>query len=448
MSRRALGFFHRFVDPAIIAPTALTALFALFGGAALSTGASGCDESGGTGGAGGGGVGGYEPPRKICIDKTSLAVVPPAGLKVGFRVLDDLGNPVRPLTFPAMGDGDVTVINDAKGAPFGTSNEGDSVSGLGTASELELYSVLVLDFSDSIVNQGLLPKVLEGARAYVAETVTKPEAQFKHNVAIVTFGKPESIILVQDFTNDSNALEITLDDLEGSMGLGTTDLYEAYTQSLALVDLQGSADAVVERFLVLISDGTHEAGAEEFLREQAMLAKKASPATKYTIGIKGDYDACKLEELAGTPESDCGDGLRGCREGLLCDPAVAQPPSCTQFQPDVDQDALAAAFQDIAARAAGIARSNYVVGVCTPVALGSSSVTIKVDVDGAVDQATLPYSANQLNGDLASCDATEVRDTETTTTTTTGSGGGGGAGGGGGGAGVGGAGGGGGAGGN
>jgi hypothetical protein len=447
MSRRALGFLRRFVTPAFIAPTALSASLALFAGAALSTGTAGCDETGGTGGAGGGGVGGYDPPRKICLDKTSLQLVPPAGLKIGFRVLDDLGSPVRPLTFPATGQGDVTVINDAKGLPFGASNEGDSVSGLGTASELELYSVLVLDFSDSIVNQGLLPKVLEGARAYVAETVTKPDAQFKHKVAIVIFGKPESIILVQDFTNDDAALETTLGDLADSDGLGTTDLYDAYISSLNLVDLQGSSDAVVERFLVLISDGTHEAGAEEFLRGQAMAAKKASPATKYTIGIRGDYDACKLEELAGAPESDCGDGLRGCREGLLCDPAAPQPPSCTQFQPDVDQDALAAAFQDIAARAAGIARSNYVVGVCTPVALGTSSVTVKVDVDGAVDQATLPYNANKLTGDLANCDATEVRDTMTTSTTT-GSGGGGGGGVGGGGGGVGGAGGGGGAGGN
>jgi len=409
----------------------------------LSTGSSGCEETGGTGGGGGGGGGTNQPPHKICIDKATIQKVPPAGLQIGFRVLDDLGSPVRPLTFPATGQGDVTVINDAKGKPFGSSGEGDSVSGLGTPSELELYSILVLDFSDSIVDRGLSSEVIKGARAYVNEVVTKPEAKFKHKVAILVFGRPDEVNLVQDFTNSESELDDTLSALELQDGLGTTDLYDAYITGLTLVDQQGASDSVVERFLVLISDGTHEAGNEDALRAAAMTAKDNSLATKYAIGIQGDYDACKLEELAGAPDTGCGDGLRGCRVGILCDAGSAPPPSCTQFQPSVDATELETAFTEIATRAAGIARSNYIVGVCTPVALGASSVTIKVNVDGAVDQASLPYKAKgppgDLTGDLQNCDPTEVRDTMTTATTTTGAGGSGAGGGGVGGAGVGGA---------
>jgi hypothetical protein len=413
-------------------------LAALSGLLAVGMAGGACGDSGSDGGGGSGGGEGLSNPGRICIDRTSLAAVPPAGLKLGFRVLDAYGDPVRPLDTAT--EGDVTILNDEKGTPFGQGMEGGSVSDVGQNQEIELYSVLALDMSDSIFNAGLQGQVLDGAEAFVQEVVQNAAPQFRHNVAILVFGRPDLIEVVQGFTDDAGLLFGALDDLRSSPSRGTTDLYEAYIEGLAMLEAEGDPDAVVERFLVLITDGTHEAGAEGYLRELALATKADSDANKYTVGIRGAYDACRLEELSGGPPT-CAGELLGCREGINCDPNNPPPSSCTQFIPDVDPAAVAEAFRAIALRADGIAKSNYVVGVCTPVALGSSSVTIQVDVDGAVDTATLPYIPSELglNGAVNECNAEEVKNTDVTATGGGGMGGGGMGGGGAGGGGTGGA---------
>jgi hypothetical protein len=376
-------------------------------GLAFSSLGIACGDSSASGGAGGtGGAGaGESGPERICIDSEQLFVVPPAGLQLRFRVLDDNGEAVRELR-----ESDVIIINDEKDAPFEEGNEGESVSSLGPASDLELYSILVLDMSDSIVNEGNQDKVIEGARAYVEQVLENSTSAYPHNVALVVFGRPESIGLLQDFTTSTDELYGALLSLEGSESLGTTDLYQAYMTSLSYLDEQAfETSGVTERLLVLISDGAHEAGGTATLRKQALDMKNASGATKLTIGIRGNYDACALEELAGAPAGKCINSLKGCREGITCTTEVAPPVSCTQFQADVDPDELEAAFRNFAARAEGIARSNYAVGVCTPVALGSSSVTVRVDVDGTKASTTLPYGTEFLDGNLSQCDAEDVK---------------------------------------
>jgi alpha-tubulin suppressor-like RCC1 family protein len=321
---------------------------------------------------------------------------------VRFRALDCEGNPVRALTA-----GDVSVVNDEKGVPFGKGGEGDSASGVGENSNVELYSVLVLDFSNSIYEAGSVDAVVDGAEAFVDETVTKPQVGLKHRVAIIAFGRPDQITLEHDFSQDAPSLVATLEALRTAPPRGTTDLYDAYMLALDTVAAQGSGgDAVVERFVVLLTDGTHEAGNEQALRTQALARKHATDATVYTIGIEGTYDACRLEELAGRGgvTSDT-----GCRELAACTTSAAPPAACTQFLPSVSRKAIGDAFQQIAARAAGIARSNYVVGICTPVSLGTPTLTLKVDVDGTKAEKTMGYDVAGLNGDVNACDAPSIQ---------------------------------------
>jgi len=83
---------------------------------------------------------------------------------------------------------------------------------------------------------------------------------------------------------------------------------------------------VVERFVVLLTDGTHEAGNEQVLRPQAL-------ATVYTLGIKGAYDACRLEELAGRGGACTGPRLKWCSNNSVqwieCDGSSAEHmPNC------------------------------------------------------------------------------------------------------------------------
>jgi hypothetical protein len=389
----------------------------------VAGGLGGCgDDTGGEGGGGGGSTGSGIQGR-LCIDRvTPAGIVPPAGVKVGFRVLSEYGEPLRPLV-----PEDVVVFNDEKGTPFGEGSEGDAVSDVAPIDDVELYSVLALDFSSSIVDNGVVDDMIDGAIAYVDAVVSKPEAKFKHNVAIVIFGAPDEGGVVEAFTNDDNVLKAALEDLRDQPSLGSTDLYTAYIDSLAYLVQQGEGDGVVERFLVLLSDGTHEAGGAATLREDAIAVKRVAPATIYTIGIRGNYDACGLEELAGRGDSTCGSPLGGCREGLLCNPESPPPPSCTQFISQVDPAALETAFAGVAERAAGISRSNYEIAVCTPVAIGSSSLTLQVTVDRDRDTEVVPYSARDLTGAVQSCDPQDVLDAEPLPGT---GGGGGGAGGG------------------
>jgi uncharacterized protein YegL len=331
-----------------------------------------------------------------------VKVIPPAGLQVRFRVLKCDGNPVRQLV-----PSDVTMINDEKGVPFGKGAEGDSVSDVGANLNLELYSVLLLDLSNSIYAAGAVDALIDGARAFVEETVTKPQGALKHQVAIIAFGRPELITLEQEFTQDDAALNAKLEQLRVAPPRGTTDLYDAYMMALDMLATVGSGgDAVLERFVVLLTDGTHEAGNEEQLRMQALEAKHYSGATVFAIGIEGNYDACRLEELAGPPSIG---GGGPCRELGACVPGTAKPASCTQFLPGVSKEAVSNAFHDVADHVTSLARGNYVAGICTPVTLGFPTMTLKVDVDGQKAQTTIPYDVQTLTGDVNSCVADDIK---------------------------------------
>jgi hypothetical protein len=408
-----LNALRHFAPAAILVPLALSA--ACGDG---DTGSGGGGASGGTEGVGAGLEGG------ICIDRAGpLRIVEPSGLQLKFRVLDVNGEPLRPLVAE-----DVNIINDEKGVPFGEGAEGDSVSNVGATDNIQIFSVVALDLSDSIFAAGAQDDVINAAREFVSAVVTEPEEKFKHQVLFLAFGRPEATVFLGDFTQDTNQLLDTLDDALAEGPRGTTALYNAYLAGLAELESRGDdTREVVERFLVLLTDGTHEAGGEATLRGFALDAKHKSRATIYTVGIQGTYDACRLEELAGRGATPCSSATRGCREGTLCTD-TPQPPSCTQFFPEVEAGGLSEAFRDVATRVEGIARSNYSVGICTPVAQSNSSVTLQVEVDGLGNQTTLGYCAQGaapcatgddlcactalLTGQLDQCDAESVRTAE------------------------------------
>ena len=322
---------------------------------------------------------GAAEPECIRIDRTEgLTIVPPAGVRVPFRVLDCDGLPVRRLT-----NEDVAIINDEKDEPFGAGLEGGGVSGVGTPSNFGLFTVLALDMSDSIFNAGALDDVIDGAQGFVNALVRDAPTGLRHQVALIAFGRPDTVEVVQPLTDDPEVLTGTLEGLRGSQSRGSTHLYGAYMMAADLVEsgLAGSAGDLVEGFVVILTDGTHEAGDEDNLRQQALAARGASRATIYSIGIQGNYDESKLTELASRP---------------------------TNFVRVENADALDEAFGEVGRRVEAIAQSNYVVGVCTPVSLGTPSLTIRVNVAGQSVETTLSYAVGSLNGDVAGCDAGAV----------------------------------------
>ncbi len=322
--------------------------------------------------------------NKLVIDKVRSKLHPPAGIQVTFRVLDYQGYPVRPLA-----DTDVKVINDEKKEPFGAGQEGGGASKPGKPSTFELYSVLALDMSDSIFKNQALDDMLAGAHSFVDKLVTEPEEAMKHKVAIVVFGRTEKIQVVQEFTDNPTKLHGVLDKLATADSLGTTNLYGAYMKAIEVVETAGSDADLVERTVVILTDGTHEAGDEKLMRKQALAAKKESIkgyGTNFiSIGIRGAYDEGKLRELASHDE---------------------------YFVMAENADALNAVLVEVAKRVDAIAHSNYQVGICTPVEMGQPSLTIEVTVDDMSGSYTLNYPTEDptedLTGDITKCLPEEI----------------------------------------
>ena len=316
------------------------------------------------------------PTSCITIDRVESKVYPPSAVRVTFRVLDCNGYPVRKLDQV----GDVVIINDEKGLAFGDGEEGGGQSAADLPSEFGFYSILALDMSDSIFNNNAVDSVIDGAQVFVKKMVVEPEPDQKHQVALLVFGRTDTIQVVLAFTDDATALHNKLEELRGGESLGTTNLYGAYMKALKEVLDVGKDLDLVERSVVILTDGTHEAGAEDELRQQALDDKKQAEDTGtlnvFSIGIKGNYAQEKLKELASKPDYFA-----------LADNAAS----------------LEDVFKEVAERVEAIAHSNYVVGVCTPVELGSPTMTIRVNVDGVLGEVTVDYATDELHGDVASC---------------------------------------------
>ena len=82
----------------------------------------------------------------------------------------------------------VVVINNESNLDFNDSSEGGGASLPDVPSEFGLYTVLAIDMSDSIFNNGAEQDVINGAKVFVDKLVTQPEAKLKHNVALIGVG--------------------------------------------------------------------------------------------------------------------------------------------------------------------------------------------------------------------------------------------------------------------
>ncbi len=313
-------------------------------------------------------------PTCITIDRQSLRQTPPANLQVRFRVLGCEGEPLPTLPPEAF-----SVINDVKNEDFNDSLEGGGRSGVGPRNRYELYTILTLDMSDSIFDSDNAEKVVQGAAKFVEQLVTLPPIGKKHKMAIFAFGRPDALELVQDFTSNTDDLNAALGRLLQTGGRGTTDLYGAYIAALDHFKTiqQDDATDVIEQFMMIITDGVHEAGDDVELRSEALAKKQQSEASIFSVGIRGRYDESRLRELASSP-----------RTFVYVD----------------DVDDLAGAFTNVATAVEQVAASNYVAGICTPVARGDATVTIRVNYKGIITSKRLAYDASELTGEIAGCD--------------------------------------------
>jgi formylglycine-generating enzyme required for sulfatase activity len=316
-----------------------------------------------------------------CMDlhivKTGPVVtIPTAGVRMVFSVETCDGDPVPDL----LEQGTIEIINDETGQPFGS--EGGAAPSLGEAKEFAFYTIVVLDLSYSIVNNGSLESEIDGAISLVQQLVEQPEdARQKHNVALYAFGSTSQSELLQGFTKDHALLYQQLDALKSDPGKGSTNLYGAYLTGLNLVETQGLGEEKVLRSMVLMTDGTHETGDADEMEAEALAVLGQTTVDVYTIGLAGDYDEAKLQVLASAPDNF-----------LIADEASA----------------LVEAFGVIAAAVDAWAKSNYVVGVCSPVEGPDRNLTLNATYGLMSGSLSAEYDATGF--DLTGCDPAYVSD--------------------------------------
>jgi hypothetical protein len=305
-----------------------------------------------------------------------VKTIPTAGVRVVFSVETCDGDPVPDL----LEQGSMEIINDETGKPFGS--EGDAAPSVGEAKDFSFYTIVVLDLSYSVVNNGSLEAELNGAISLVEQLVEQPQDdRQKHNVALYVFGSTSQSELLQGFTKNHALLYQHLEALKSDPGKGSTNLYGAYKTALDLIELQGLDEEKVQRSVILMTDGTHETGDADELEAESLVKLSESTANVYTIGLAGDYDEEKLQVLASAPEN---------------------------FLLASEASELVAAFQSIAAAVAAWAKSNYVLGVCSPLEGPDRSLTLTATYGLMTGSVTAEYDATGF--DLTGCDPVYVAD--------------------------------------
>ena len=295
---------------------------------------------------------------------------------------------------PQLSSDNIEVINEETGEDFSDSTEGGTRSEPGLPDDIKLLTVFVLDFSESIFKANVQDMIQRGVDNYLKALMVESHdddddlttIKQNHYIAIVQLGRTQEVDVVLEFTNDPTIIGQTVDNMMATGGLGTTNLYEGFILGINTAENEEVTAELVERAVVLITDGTHQAGNEDTLRNQALHVKEQSTIDIFTIGVEGDYDEEKVRELASRQEHFYETTVEG----------------------------VADKFQNIAAGIVELAKRNYVVGICTPVDIGNPTLTIKVSTGGLSATETVAYSTRTLDGNTTDCDPDQVAEGEGT----------------------------------
>jgi iron(II)-dependent oxidoreductase len=296
-------------------------------------------------------------PGCLQLEEIATSTVAPAGVRAVFRLSDCAGVPIPDLT-----SAEVTVLLDDENIQ----SEGDVAPVLTQEVDFRLSTMLLLDLSYSVVENGNLQPMLEAARTAAHALVAQG-----HRVAIYQFAGPPYFGEVEGFTADTAALDAALDELATSEGLGTTDLYGSIEKAVEVLEGEWSVDVLSAETLILFTDGADEAMAST--AEDAQQAIDSSDINVFTVGLGGDVDQ---EEL-----------LAFGKDG---------------FEWAEDTADLAAAFQAITQHIIDMAHSYYLLGVCSPRVGGWRELTITVRRGASRGALDVGYDAEGF--DIVGCD--------------------------------------------
>ena len=231
----------------------------------------------------------------------------------------------------------------------------------------DLYSIVLLDMSGSIIGPGSIPLVQNAARTFIDQVVVD------QRVAIVLFDGRRELETLVDFTDDPQVLYDGIDSLSDYEPVDpSTNLNGAVEAALSMLDREArlSLDKINGGSLILFTDGTDQASR---VSDEAILdAIDKTPHTVFAVGLGEEVDPEHLGAIG--------------KDGA-------------EFAATED---IVDAFNRVAERLQAESQKYYVLGYCSPKRAGEH--TLALEVEGNRGDLTYDFAADDFG---PGCDPTD-----------------------------------------
>ena len=307
------------------------------------------------------------------LEKASVSP-PSSQVSVSFFVSDQNGNPVAGLQA-----GDFAIFeNDEINSVFESSKRISP-----DEREFVMYTLLLLDLSDSIRRSGALEPLLDAAETLVRRIFETNEGNV-HRMTVYWFDGSASIHpALEDgkFSSDQSEIISTIRSLPASNDR-STNLFGAVVESLNVIrkTLNDTDDGIIRRGnFVLFTDGSDNAGrvsrqiAVQRINQEVGDGKQLDKDIRaFTIGLGGEIDIPVLQEIGRTQN--------------------VFPQNVSELFPAFD--AIASRIQDLAA-------SFYLLEYCSPKRAGQHDLKVEVALGDEVGFLTTRFDARGFTAECA-----------------------------------------------
>lgn len=309
------------------------------------------------------------PAESLVILKQAQTSKTPAVVTVSFKVEHQDGRALAGLSID-------DIVLEENGVAISASESSRQV--IPDPGEFTYSTLLLLDFSGSVINSGLEELIL-AANTFV-EKVIPPAAENDgvQELAIAIFDGSEEIKhITSDFLSDQESLNAALALLNSSATTdNSTNLYGAVTQGVDHLEAKltsnsaTDAELLVAGSIVLFTDGTDQANRVDRSTAQAAVDDVNPNISVFTIGLQGETDDTVLRDL----------GVDG-------------------FEEAGNLTTLVSSFEEVAQLISDEANSFYILDYCSPKRNGSDNeLTIRVNHEGGTGALAMNFSAIGFSG--------------------------------------------------
>ena len=228
------------------------------------------------------GITASEPNRFVQIEKINFEATLPSIISVMFQATDRFGSAITDLQ-----TSDFILLED---------NEPVSVAETSLAIvpheqlPFSIRTVIMIDVSSSIS-----PSDLDKIKAAVRGMITNTEGQStllpQQEIALYSFNDTAS--LLDDFTNHTDNLLTTLENIQPAVAITPTDFYGAVITGTSRVENSADLDQISQGNVIIITDGTDTAARNTL----SSALDSVNGKSVYTLGVGDEISESILEQI-------------------------------------------------------------------------------------------------------------------------------------------------------